>query len=191
VIPTDVITPGLYPFSVTGVGGGREHTAPLALIVIPDPVDWANVGPGQSGQLELGGAQAVTMTLDIPAGSFTETTMVTLQLLAQFERPSDLPPAGQVFVRVFRITAGAPLADGQSVILTIHYQDGEVALLEEHLLRLFYWSEQSHSWQSDGVHILLIDPEANVIVAQLDHFTDFALTGYIGAEKIYLPMVVR
>jgi hypothetical protein len=191
LIPGPSTLPGRHYFSVAGSGGGKEDAAELTLVIVPVASDSTTVEPGQAGQVELGSDQQVTMTVDIPPGAFSETTTVTLALLGAAGMPTDVPPAGQVFVRTWRITSGAPLGAGQSVILTIHYEDGEVASLEEPLLQVFYWDQATQSWQSDGIHILSIDQLANIIVVQLDHFTDFALTGVVGVEQLYLPLIIR
>jgi hypothetical protein len=191
VVSTLSTAVGEHSFSVIGRGGGQEQEADLTLVVISPTSESGYATPTESLDLALGSVQGVTTTLSVPAGAFSQPTAVTLSWLSYNDMPTDDPPSGQAFVRTLRITSGVPLNAGQSVTLTIHYRDGETALLQEDCLRVFYWNELTQSWQSDGIQIVTVDPYSNIVVARLEHFTDFALSGHIAVKRIFLPMIIR
>ena len=189
--PSTLTPTGTHPFIVTGAGGGQEHVAALALVVLPEASDSASAGSGQPGQLEIGGTAGVTMTIDVPGQAFSQTTTITLTLLGQTDTPGGAPPAGQAYVRAFRVAASAPLVAGQFITLTMHYQQGETEQLDEGSLRVLYWDPSNQSWQRDGDPSLSIDVTANVFTARVNRLGEHAVTGFIATERIYLPMVIR
>ncbi|HFD40137.1 MAG TPA: hypothetical protein ENJ31_09890, partial [Anaerolineae bacterium] len=62
----------------------------------------------------------------------------------------------------------------ETVSITVHYQDSDVAGLDERRLRLHYYDEAKKRWTPI---LTVVDPQANLASAPLEHFSTFALLG--------------
>jgi hypothetical protein len=66
--------------------------------------------------------------------------------------------------------------------------DEEGQPITEHFLRPAYFSTTANEWTFPESYV--VDTELNRVVMQIDHFTDFALTGEPGSW-VFLPLVLR
>jgi hypothetical protein len=87
---------------------------------------------------------------------------------------------------------GQPIAEhfNQQVVIGFAYDERELwaAGISEHFLKPAYFSTTADEWTIPESYV--VDTEADRVVMQIDHFTDFALTGAPGAW-VFLPMVLR
>ena len=87
---------------------------------------------------------------------------------------------------------GAPIEDhfNQEVIISFSYQKSELAQLQIHERRLkpAYYSTTEQRWVFPENFV--IDFEANRVTMQIDHFTDYVLTGP-PTTNLYLPIITR
>jgi hypothetical protein len=87
---------------------------------------------------------------------------------------------------------GQPIEEhfNQDVVIYFHYTDTELAWehLFEQWLKPAYYSTTTEQWTFPDSYV--IDMSNNVVVMQIDHFTDFALTGVTGFST-YISLIVR
>jgi hypothetical protein len=60
--------------------------------------------------------------------------------------------------------------------------------IAEHLLKPAYFSTTTNEWTFPESYV--VDTAANRVVMQIDHFTDFALTGEAGFS-VFLPTTLK
>lgn len=145
---------------------------------------------GDSHLLRFG--DGLTLTLEIPAGVLTRSTVFTYNPLSSPSHPM-VTATWQFAGRAFRLTAGQngePTSDpfdGQA-ILTIYYDP--LALSHPDEVRLYYWTGSGWrdiaktcpaSYQVQG---------PNQIRIPLCHLSDFALFEPKG-DKSYLPLILK
>jgi hypothetical protein len=125
-----------------------------------------------------------------PAGAFTDTVTITYVPLF----PEDAPSPGDLvgihhFFRVTAVYSGtgqmAQPAPGQTYTLTVQYIDAERGPAIEETLALYYWD--GNRWMKETTSIL--DTEANIVTAQPDHFSIWAVLGE--TRRVYMPLVFR
>lgn len=128
-----------------------------------------------------------------PSGSVTSTVDVTLTPIREPEHP---PPADSMLVRSFAINArtasGAAITHfSPPLTVEVSYSEAEMAAhgLSESSLNLVYWN--GAQW----VSVLpctdcRVDTEANKVIVQLNHLTEFALIR-TEQRKLLLPLVLR
>jgi len=130
----------------------------------------------------------------IPAGAMPTTGQVTLRILPV----AALPHQQQVNIYKYGYAFlasdenGAPIEDhfNQEVIISFSYQKSELAQLHIHERRLkpAYYSTTEQRWVFPENFV--VDFEANRVMMQIDHFTDYVLTGP-ATTNLYLPIVAR
>jgi hypothetical protein len=76
------------------------------------------------------------------------------------------------------------------VLITFSYDEAELLAMgiSEQWLKPAYWSTTTDNWTFPESYV--VDTVANVVAIQIDHFTDFALTGAVG-HRLFLPLVLR
>ena len=152
------------------------------------------IDPDEGGSL-ITSDESVALTF--APKTLTETLTVTYQALS--DTPDKLPVNQQIVGHAFRLTAQTPdghpvtqfrsnvtthtVATGEAsltsytvtntVVITMTYTDAEIAGLDEQHLQIFTRG-QGESWKP---LLTVVDPQANLASAPLNHFSDFALLG--------------
>jgi thermitase len=138
----------------------------------------AVIEPDKGGSLSADGGD---LTMDFPPGAVTTTTTVTHTLKAS---PSN--PVGDLVFANMSCTLEATDGGGNPVTqfnlpytLTLHYQDTDwqnAGVEDESTLNLYSWN--GSQWEGvlpcDGCSL---DTDYNVLVAVLDHFSEFGFMG--------------
>ena len=109
--------------------------------------------------------------LIIPPGALSEDTEITLSIVNSEDLPEP-PPGTAKIARAFDFGPDGTVFQ-QPVTVVFKYEDSDVppGMSEDDLL-VFYYESSSSTWVPlSGV----VDPEANTITCQVDHFTAFAL----------------
>jgi hypothetical protein len=130
----------------------------------------------------------------IPAGAMPTTGLVTLRIVPVAALPQ------QQHVNIYKYgyaflasdENGAPIEEhfNQEVIISFSYQKSELLQLRIHERRLkpAYFSTTEQRWIFPENFV--IDFETNRITMQIDHFTDYVLTGPPTTD-LYLPIISR
>ncbi len=130
----------------------------------------------------------------IPAGAMPATGRITLRIVPVATLPHQhhalLIKYGYAFLATDE--SGAPIEDhfNQDVVITFAYDESDLTPLgvPEAWLKPAYFSTTTDQWTVPESYV--IDTEANRVVMQIDHFTDFALV--IGeVETVFLPMLLK
>ncbi|MBI5118760.1 thrombospondin type 3 repeat-containing protein, partial [Candidatus Poribacteria bacterium] len=133
-------------------------------------------------------------TLDIPGGSVSEDTVISVETPLPGAIPSpDTLPGGMQNIALARVVeAESPTATinpNNPPILTIHYTEEEIAGLHELSLRIYVFNEDTLSWEAIGQcpdnpaqDCTVIDPVANTISAPLPHLSMFAVSGAVDTD---------
>ncbi|MBN2550131.1 MAG: carboxypeptidase regulatory-like domain-containing protein [Anaerolineales bacterium] len=130
----------------------------------------------------------------IPAGAMPVTGMVTLRIVPIATLPHQQHANVYRYGYAFLATDvyGQPIEAhfNQDVVITFRYDELELYRMQlaEQWLKPAYYSTTTERWTFPESYV--IDTEANRITMQIDHFTDFALTG-VYINFIYLPVMVR
>jgi hypothetical protein len=130
----------------------------------------------------------------IPAGAMPVSGTVTLHVtpIATFphQRHANVYRYGYAFTAADENGGAIEQQFNQDVLITFSYGPVELARmgLSEQWLKPAYFSTTSNSWTFPVGYV--VDTEANVVAMQIDHFTDFALTGEAGYQ-VFLPAIMR
>ncbi len=130
----------------------------------------------------------------IPANALPVEGMVTLRVVPianlPHQRHANIYRYGYAFEAVDE--SGDPITEhfNQEVIIGFAYDDREMlaAGINERFLKPAYFSTTTNEWTFPESYV--VDTDANRVVMQIDHFTDFALTGEAYFE-VFLPLVIR
>jgi hypothetical protein len=130
----------------------------------------------------------------IPAGALPVEGQVTLHVVPiatlPHQRHADVYRYGYAFTAVD--AEGQPITEhfNQEVVIGFAYDERELraAGISEFFLKPAYFSTTANEWTFPESYV--VDTEANRVVMQIDHFTDFALTGSPGSW-VFLPLVLR
>lgn len=163
-----------------------------------DIATWRNTQVSQA--IDPGGGEILSYdgstTIQIPSGAITETVVVT-------HSPAfGMPPGGNLtgIDHVFDVsavysstdpaTAGIPawIVPGHTYTVTVQYTEAEKGTAKEDTLQLYWWDQGSGQWSQQGI-TSHANTTANVVTAQVDHFSRFAVLGE--THRVYLPIVLR
>jgi hypothetical protein len=151
-----------------------------------DVASSATVSPEEGGTLTS--TADVTTTLAFPPNAVSEPVTVTLKLIASQAKPTRFSFLGQRFSIEATAQDGTPVTTfSEPFTMTIHYDDDDVAGMDEASLAVHYWNESLEQWEEIPAEV---NQDTNTITCVLDHLTDFAVLGEIEAI-IYLPIVLR
>jgi hypothetical protein len=133
----------------------------------------------------------------IPAGAMPVEGRVTLHITPiatlPHQRHANVYKYGYAFTAVD--SSGEPIAEhfDQDVVIGFSYKDAELRRLRiaERLLKPAYYSTTTERWEFPESYA--VDQTRNVVLMQIDHFTDFALTGTSDTSgyDLFLPLVLR
>jgi peptide/nickel transport system substrate-binding protein len=109
-----------------------------------------------------------------PAGTFSETVTILHTPLSPVVLPEfgELQGAGHFFSLEASL-GGEPVQPSQPYSMTIGYSDGELGIVMEDTLGLYYWDGQAWVLEPTAV----VDPLTNTIQAMPDHFSYWAVLG--------------
>ena len=130
----------------------------------------------------------------IPGGALPVSGRVTLRIVPIATLPhqqhANVIKYGYAFLASDE--SGAPIEDhfNQEVIIRFSYDEAELAQMGilEAWLKPAYFSTTTDQWTFPESYA--VDTEANQVVMQIDHFTDFALTGS-PSTQVFLPLIGR
>jgi oligopeptide transport system substrate-binding protein len=131
-------------------------------------------------------------TVQIPAGAITYTIIIT------HTPASGMPPGGNLtgIGHVFDVTAvysdtgqSAQIASGHACTITVQYNDTEKGPAIEDTLGLYWWDEGAGQWSQQGIITSPVNTTDNLVTAQVDRFSLFAVLGE--THRVYLPLVLR
>jgi hypothetical protein len=130
----------------------------------------------------------------IPANAMPVTGQVTLHIVPiatlPHQRHANVYRYGYAFTAVDE--RGDPITQNfnQEVVIGFAYDERELWYtgISEHLLKPAYFSTTTNEWTFPESYV--VDTDANRVVMQIDHFTDFALTGEPGFQ-VFLPVVLK
>jgi hypothetical protein len=129
----------------------------------------------------------------IPAGAMPVEGLVTLHIVPiatlPHQRHANIYRYGYAFTAVD--AEGQPITEhfNHDVVIGFAYDEREVwgMGIAEHLLKPAYFSTTTNRWTFPESYV--VDTEANQVVMQIDHFTDFALTSEPGFQ-VFLPLIL-
>jgi hypothetical protein len=123
-------------------------------------------------------------------GAFTETVLFTYRHLLTDQDTGTLAGIGRTFdlTAIYSNTGqSAQLVPGASYTTTITYTTSGPAI--EDTLGLYWWSDGTNGWWSKQGVTSSVNITDNVVTAQVDHLSLFAVLGE--TRRIYLPLVLR
>ncbi len=171
--------------------GGFWHAA--GEVKLPDLQAVTEVSPDQGGALT---APDGRVEITFPPSAVSQTVTVTYtQRSSPAEYTGSLLPAGNAFAFQAAEASGQPVTQFERPFtLTLHYTDDDwqrPGIPAEGNLNLYHWSAASSQWVM--VPRISHDTVANVLVASLDHLTEFALLGSVTKEgyAAYLPVIMK
>ncbi|MGB3905249.1 MAG: hypothetical protein WBB22_10020, partial [Anaerolineae bacterium] len=148
------------------------------------------ITPEDGGTLVFTDTNALTTTVQIPAGGVTQTTTIVYTPVMTATVPSGFVFAGRAFsLEAYR--NGNPLPGftfEEPVNVTIRYADDDVAGLDENTLVLYYWDDADGEWADAACGPYDRHPHENWLTVPVCHLTDFALLGN-GGFLSYVPFV--
>ncbi len=129
------------------------------------------------------------IVVEFPAGTFGQTTVITMTTLANPEVPA--VGAFKLFGMAFDLHAvdaqsGLPVQPlaGMSYTVSIPYDETQLNGLDESTLKLYYWN--GSQWQPEPTS--RVDVANNVLHATVSHFSVWAIgAGY----RVYVPLALR
>jgi hypothetical protein len=156
-----------------------------------DIANWriTRVGAG----IDTGGGELTSYdgntTVQIPAGGITSTVIITHQAAYGMPPGSGMTTMGQIFdlIALYE-NSGQPAQPVQPYTITIQYDDTEVGPAIEDTLRLYWWNDAAGQWSQQGISSS-VDISGNEIVAEVEHFSRFAVLGE--TNQVYLPVTLR
>jgi hypothetical protein len=179
---------------------GLTDTATVTVTVIEGD-DGGSTEPGGPGETLVitgtGTSEAITVTVDIPTQSPTDTLSLVYTGLATATTPANTPPEGFVFAGL-HFTLDAYLNQQPQpnytpttpITLTLDYSqaEDEAAPQGEDSFELRRWD--GSAWTTDGLRVVGRDPANDRLVVEIRHLSEFVLLGgdYL---RTYLPLIVR
>lgn len=130
----------------------------------------------------------------IPAGAMPVSGTVTLRVMPlatlPHQRHANLYPYGYAFVATDANGDAITDSFNQDVVIVFSYDEGELWRhgILENWLRPAYFATTTASWTFPEAYV--VDTDANRVMMQIDHFTEFALTGP-QMHVVYLPLVSK
>ena len=123
------------------------------------------------------------------AGTFTHTTTVTHTYLLAEDTPSTGNLVG--IQHAYQVSAvddvtGQPVEPNQPYTVTVQYTDAEKGPAIEDTLGLYWWD--GSEWSQEGI-TSTVDTVNNTLIAQVDHFSLFAVLGE--TKWVYLPLALH
>lgn len=201
--PTPTLTPTASPTSsatppTATPSATSPATPPATPSATPSPTPQPTViatieaQPNTPAQITIGEAQGLeagqSIVLEVPEGAVELPTLFSVGIFKP--PPAAQPGMGEMVFTISAAQGGTPihgLAFNVPVTLTITYRDEDVAGIDEAGLSLYFYNEETKSWENDGIVVISHDLAANRLVATLAHLTTFAL--FEARDRVLLPIV--
>lgn len=130
----------------------------------------------------------------IPAGAMPVNGYVTLRIVPiatiPHQQHANILKYGYAFLATDE--SGQPIEDHFNQDVVIHFAYDESELAQQHIIEQWlkpaYFSTTTNMWTFPESFV--VDTNANRVIMQIDHFTDFALTG-TAAYSVYLSIVAQ
>jgi branched-chain amino acid transport system substrate-binding protein len=140
----------------------------------------------QGGTLDLGSTLGQATTIEIPAGTATETLYITYTLIVTLT-DAGVPTMTMIGQHAIRLEANISISNPMTV--TVEYNDEDVIGVDELTLAFYTWT--GSQWEVvDPCGGYIRDPDNNVLKMVICHFSDYVL---LGERKfwIHLPVILR
>lgn len=144
------------------------------------------VYPAQGGTLSLGNTLGQTTTIEIPAGATAQTLVLTYTLVATTTN-AGVPTMTMMGQHAIRLEMNVAVSGRMTI--TIEYEDGDVAGIDEATLTLYTW-DGSQWVDAAPCGGYIRDLDNNILKIVLCHFSDYVLLGETQAD-IYLPAILK
>jgi len=133
--------------------------------------------------------QGLTLTLDFPSGTTTETLTVTVGVTGSHPLSTGLKYVGDgaFFVEAFGANGQPVTSFNQPFTLTLRYSEASLRGLDAMLLKVYFWDVTARQWV---VIPATLDITDNAVIVKLNHLTEFALLASL-QHKLYLPLLQR
>lgn len=145
---------------------------------------------------DAGEAQLLTLAdgteIFIPAGAMPVTGMVTLRIIPiaslPFQRHAQIIQYGYAVYATSE--SGRPIEErfNHDVIIRFHYEDQDVTASSP-ALKPAYFSTSTNLWTVPDQYV--VDPQRQLVIMAIDHFTNFTLIESKVDTNTYLPLVVK
>jgi len=176
--PESVAVAGNYIYVAEGEGG-------LLILCLLRDKTVGSISPDGANLSSTSG----DTSLVFPSGAFTETVLLTYRHLSSDQNTGALVGIGHTFdVTAVYSDTGQPaqLAPSQTYTVTVEYTDAEKGPAIEDTLGLYWWD--GGAWSQQGITDT-VSVTDNLVVAQVDHLSLFAVLGE--TKRGFLPMVFR
>jgi branched-chain amino acid transport system substrate-binding protein len=146
----------------------------------------AEIYPDQGGTLDLENTLGQTTTIEIPAGTTTETLAITYTLVATITN-AGVPTMTMIGEHAIRLESNVSISSPMTI--TIEYENENVAGVNASTLVLYTWT--GSQWvDADPCGGYIRDVDNNILKIIICHFSDYVLLGE-REYRIYLPLVLR
>ena len=143
------------------------------------------VYPDQGGTFDLGNTLGQTTTIEIPAGTTTETLVITYTLVATTTN-AGVPTLTMLGEHAIRLESNVSVSNPMTI--TIKYEDEDVAGVDESTLTLYTW-DGSQWVDAEPCGGYIRDLDNNILKIIICHFSDYVLLGE--SKRIYLPIILK
>lgn len=176
-------------------GASAKGFVTIIVTASDQEVTVAGVDPGADTELIFTSTEAdgaLTTTLTIPLEAITDTFTLIYQEVTSGVQSL---PVGYVFAnRSFTLDAyvngvlQSNFLFSTPCTITLQYNPNKLNGANEEALELRYWN--GSRWATDGITVIERDITGHLLVAALEHLTQFALLGQRGQHGVHLPLVV-
>ncbi len=146
------------------------------------------IDPASGGTLS-GWISGLSPALSFSTGGVPEPVELLLSEGADGLPPDTSGILGPIFsVNAFRSSdQGLVKTFPKTFSLSVGYDDNMLGGMDESKLALFYWDVVTETWVGVPGSV---DPDKNLITAELDHLTTFAVREQSDG-RVYLPLIVK
>jgi branched-chain amino acid transport system substrate-binding protein len=142
--------------------------------------------PGRAGIVDLENTLGQTTTIEIPAGTATETLVITYTLVATVTN-AGVPTMTMLGQHAIRLESNVSISSPMTV--TVEYTGEDMAGVNEATLALYTW-DGSQWLDAEPCGGYVRDLDNNVLRIGICHFSDYVLLGEL-EYRVYLPLVLK
>ncbi len=176
-----------FTYGISDGQGGSAYAQVTVTVKNEQPVD---VNPGQA-QTVLIDTSDYDLTIDIPANALpSQTNKLVYRGLDAPTAPLPSTPANIHFTLTLLDAADQEIPNPTfttPLSVTIQYDPALLpAGINEADIQVYFFNTSTQAWES--IPIISRNLEANSLVVELTHFTEFALADSV---RVYLPVIIR